>query len=67
MSVNVKVKRPCLGILIVCAVIAVSGCSSLIAKAERNADERAQKFSNDELCKHAREDGNMYYAKANAK
>lgn len=54
-------------ILIACAVISVSGCSSLIAKAEKNSDERAQKFSNDELCEHVREDGNMYFAKANAK
>lgn len=54
-------------VLVAYAVFSVAGCSSLIAKAEKNSEERVQKFSNDELCKHARKDRNMYYAKANAK
>lgn len=65
MGVNESIKKVGVSIVISFALISVSGCSALITKAEKNSEERAQKFSDEELCQHLREDGNMYYSKAN--
>lgn len=65
MIINSKIKALCMGLIIFSVAINLTGCNALINKATKNSEERARKFSNDELCKHLSEDTNPYYAEAN--
>ncbi|EPP22501.1 hypothetical protein L910_4678 [Vibrio fluvialis PG41] len=43
----------------------MTGCSALKEKAANASQERAAKFSDEELCKNYKEDTNIYYVEAN--
>ncbi|ENY8010934.1 MULTISPECIES: hypothetical protein [Vibrio] len=46
-------------------VLSMTGCSALKEKAANASQERAAKFSDEELCKNYKEDTNIYYVEAN--